>query len=211
MNFKEYLQENVIDIDVIEKIESNAVPTAYNKQSGASGSMQIHNKGVWDEIGKSLNHNWDWDKLKFHRGASRVSGNHYINVMIPRYLQAYKLPDTTEIRLAAYNWGIGNVIKAYRTYGDGWIDHMPAETINYIAKYNKMVAFQSPIKTANSSINATPISSKSSIIKYKVKLNDNLGKISKLHKKTVKSIIDANPQIKNPNLIRPGQIINIPQ
>ena len=45
---------------------------------------------------------------------------------------------------------------------------------------------------------------------YKVKKGDTLSKIAKAHKVTLKKLIAANPQIKNPDLIYPGQIINIP-
>ena len=45
---------------------------------------------------------------------------------------------------------------------------------------------------------------------YKVKKGDTLTKIAKAHKVTLKKLIAANPQIKNPDLIHPGDIINIP-
>lgn len=45
---------------------------------------------------------------------------------------------------------------------------------------------------------------------YKVKKGDTLTKIAKVHKTTLKKLIAANPQIKNPDLIHPGDIINIP-
>ena len=45
---------------------------------------------------------------------------------------------------------------------------------------------------------------------YKVKKGDTLSKIAKVHKVTLKKLIAANPQIKNPDLIHPGDIINIP-
>ena len=45
---------------------------------------------------------------------------------------------------------------------------------------------------------------------YKVKKGDTLTKIAKTHKVTLKKLINANPQIKNPDLIHPGDIITIP-
>ena len=45
---------------------------------------------------------------------------------------------------------------------------------------------------------------------YTVKKGDTLSKIAKAHKVTLKKLITANPQIKNPNLIYPGQKIIIP-
>lgn len=46
---------------------------------------------------------------------------------------------------------------------------------------------------------------------YKVAAGDNLTKIAKMYGTTVSAIMAANPQITNPNLIFPGQALNIPQ
>lgn len=208
MNFKEFLLEN-INIDAIEKIESSGGKNIHNKKSGASGSMQIHNKGVWNEIMKSLGQNWSWEKHRFDRGASRAAGNHYINIIIPRYLKSYKIPDTIEARLAAYNWGIGNVVKAYRSHKENWITALPSETKNYIEKYNALAGTLPTVIPTEPAKSVVP-QVDSTMATYKVKPNDNLDKIAKLHKKTLKTLILANPQIKNPNFIKPGQIINIP-
>ena len=45
---------------------------------------------------------------------------------------------------------------------------------------------------------------------YKVKKGDTLSKIAKANNVTLKKLIAANPQIKNPDLIHPGDIIKIP-
>ena len=45
---------------------------------------------------------------------------------------------------------------------------------------------------------------------YKVKKGDTLSKIAKANKVTLKKLIAANTQIKNPDLIHPGDIITIP-
>ena len=47
--------------------------------------------------------------------------------------------------------------------------------------------------------------------KYLVKNGDNLSKIAQQHGVDLQSLIAANPQIKNPDLIFPNQSINIPQ
>lgn len=36
--------------------------------------------------------------------------------------------------LAAYNWGIGSLLRARRTHGAAWLQHAPRETRNYVAK-----------------------------------------------------------------------------
>ena len=46
---------------------------------------------------------------------------------------------------------------------------------------------------------------------YKVKLGDNLTKIAKAYSLTLQQLLDANPKYKkNPDLIKVGQSVNIP-
>lgn len=52
-------------------------------------------------------------------------------------------------------------------------------------------------------------SSGSAAAYYTVKKGDNLSKIAKAHGITLKKIINLNPQIKNPDLIHPGQKVRI--
>lgn len=210
MNFKQFVNiTESIDINAIESIESTGNPNAVNKRSGASGSMQIHNKRVWDSIVSDMGQTFDWDKHRFHRGASRAVGNHYINVMIPKYLNIYKIPDTTETRLAAYNWGIDNLKKAYRLNPKTWQTRIPTETKNYITKYNKIAGTPIvPIKPPVSAIASAATPHSNSI--YIVKPNDVLSKIAATHKKSVNTILAANPKITDPNKIRPGDKIIIP-
>ena len=54
------------------------------------------------------------------------------SIGIPRMLNVYKIPDTGETRIGAYNWGIKPVKENYRAYGDDWVDHAPQDTQNYI-------------------------------------------------------------------------------
>ena len=49
-------------------------------------------------------------------------------------LNSYGMKDSMENRLAAYNWGIGNLKKFYAGEAD-----MPDETANYITKYMKLL------------------------------------------------------------------------
>jgi len=45
---------------------------------------------------------------------------------------------------------------------------------------------------------------------YTVQSGDNLSKIARQYGMDVRDLIASNPQLANPNLIRPGQRINIP-
>jgi putative chitinase len=44
-----------------------------------------------------------------------------------------------------------------------------------------------------------------------VRAGDTLGHIARQHGITLSALLQANPEITNPNLIRPGQIINVPE
>jgi len=55
-----------------------------------------------------------------------------------------------------------------------------------------------------------PASTPSQAGSYTVKSGDTLSAIAAAHGVSLQSLIDANPQISNPNLIYPGQNINIP-
>jgi predicted chitinase len=47
--------------------------------------------------------------------------------------------------------------------------------------------------------------------RYVVQAGDTLGHIAQQHGITLSALLQANPEITNPNLIRPGQTINIPE
>ncbi|GAH18133.1 unnamed protein product, partial [marine sediment metagenome] len=47
----------------------------------------------------------------------------------------YDIPDTVATRLGAYDWGIGNLRKAWEKYGENWSNYAPGETQDYIIKY----------------------------------------------------------------------------
>jgi len=48
-------------------------------------------------------------------------------------------------------------------------------------------------------------------ISHKVVKGDTMWKISVKYQQGLKEIVDANPQIENPNLIYPGQLVTVPQ
>ena len=55
-----------------------------------------------------------------------------------------------------------------------------------------------------------PVPSTTEYVSYTVKPNDTLSKIATKYSTTVDKILQANPQITNPNLIYPGQVLKIP-
>jgi len=54
------------------------------------------------------------------------------------------------------------------------------------------------------------VSDPGTVTKYTVKAGDTLTAIAKKYGTTVEALLKANPQIKNPDLIRVGEVINIP-
>jgi hypothetical protein len=124
---------STIDVYRIVEIESSGNPLARNRRSGARGLMQIM-EGTWNEITNRLGYDWSFNEA-YDAEKNMTIGNYYMNTEIPRLLSHFNIPDTIETRLAAYNWGIGNLNDIYKRYGEGWINHIPSETENYIKKY----------------------------------------------------------------------------
>ena len=124
-----------IDISRIIQIESSGNPKALNKRSGARGLTQVI-EGTWGESVKRMRKDWSWDDA-FDPDKNKAVGSYYMNQRIPEMLNYYNLPDTVETRIAAYNWGIGNLLKAYNKHGAKWQGAIPIETRDYIRKYQK--------------------------------------------------------------------------
>lgn len=116
-----------IDMQRIASIESSNNPKAENTQTGARGLTQIM-QPTWKEMVAKMGEDWSWDDA-LDGEKNLAVGSYYMNTEIPRLLKHYGIEDTIENRLAAYNWGIGNL----KNVG---IEKAPQETIEYIEKYN---------------------------------------------------------------------------
>lgn len=124
-----------LDFNKIIEIESSGVPTAVST-ANARGLMQIQ-KATWDECVARLGVDWGWCEAFDGKKNIKV-GIYYYNTRIPQMLRDYGLQDTIATRIAAYNWGIGNLVKCRRKYKDSWQNHLPKETKNYIKKYETL-------------------------------------------------------------------------
>jgi soluble lytic murein transglycosylase-like protein len=122
-----------IDMDKVYDIESNHNLRDISPK-GARGIGQVM-RGTWNECTVEMGVNWDYDSDSFDPQKNMRVSEYYLNVIIPRYLKHYDIPDTVETRLAAYNCGIGRLNKNYRQYGESWKQGIPQETRNYIEKY----------------------------------------------------------------------------
>lgn len=125
-----------IDIGRIVKIESGGNPQAVNIRTGARGLCQIM-RTTWADVCKKTGRKWSWN-MAFDGVKNKYIAEYYINKEIPRLIRHYKLPDSNEMRLACYNYGVGNCKKLYKKYGRGWCKHLPKETKNYILRYKEL-------------------------------------------------------------------------
>lgn len=129
-----------IDIQAIIQIESSGNTYAVS-QDNCIGLMQI-SKDVVDDFNKFSGRNRagffetpieHCTDILFNYRANIEIGTWYLTERIPQMLRHYKLENSVENILIAYNFGIGNLVK----YRKGRVC-LPTETKNYIAKYTKL-------------------------------------------------------------------------
>jgi len=131
------INKKIINIDIIAKIESSNNPNATNP-SGAKGLCQLK-QGAWSDVQA---HHPELSKYSFEKywndaDINKQFGDIYYNETLPTYLKRLKLPINLNTILAVYNFGIGNVKKLIKKYGnESWENHLPKETKDYIQKYN---------------------------------------------------------------------------
>lgn len=84
----------------------------------------------------------------------------------------------------------------YVKYYFGFIEHMPEVKVQ---QKKSVIVFNTTTKPQQKVSNKT----------YTVKKGDTMWAIAKKNKMSLKTLVAKNPQIKNPNLIYPGQKINL--
>ena len=120
-------QVPLIDLKKIVQIESSGNPLAHNSGSGAAGLAQITPIALQDWNKMNPSEQYLYNHL-FNPQVNIKIANWYFNNRIPQMLKHYNMPVTLDNVLAAYNSGIGNVIKK----------RLPKETVDYIKKYRSM-------------------------------------------------------------------------
>ena len=83
-------------------------------------------------------------------------------------------------------------------------------TVKMIDKYNAIITDTSHIEAGWKLEVPDERPGKQKFIAHTVAAGENLGKISKLYLTTVEAIVDCNPEITNPSLIRAGSIFRVP-
>ena len=134
-----FAKENVeIDMHRIMMIESSGNPNAVNKSEGSTGLYQISPITLkeWNNLKPCAPDNVCFDTKPhelFDPDINYKIANWYLNKRIPQMIKYFKLPDTIEGRLIAYNAGIGN----YKKYIEGKRS-LPPITKRYLRKYKRM-------------------------------------------------------------------------
>jgi soluble lytic murein transglycosylase-like protein len=124
-----------IDVKKIIQMESSGRPQA-ESPTGAAGLMQVM-PATWEDIASKIGQYSGFDKWKFDEKANITIGSYYMNTEIPRLLKSSGIPDTIDTRLAAYNFGVGNLKKLFQKHGKEWKSNLPTETANYLKKYHR--------------------------------------------------------------------------
>lgn len=116
-----------VDMKKIMMIESSGNPAAFNIHSRARGLFQITPICLKEWNNFHPDEQYEISRLWNVEVNTRIA-KWYMNERIPQLLNHYKLKDTIDNRLSAFNMGIGNLMNGKRF----------KETDNYIAKYRGM-------------------------------------------------------------------------
>lgn len=121
--------KSVIDLDVIAQIESSQKAGAYNARSGATGMYQITEIALKDynqQTGEAYTLRDMYDPV-----LARKVADWTFHVRYPQFFKKMQVEDSLENRIIAWNAGISHV--RYKK-------DLPAETRNYISKYQRLTA-----------------------------------------------------------------------
>lgn len=74
---------------------------------------------------------------RWHPEAKPLDPEHSIDYAARYLSQLYKQFGDWQSALAAYNWGPGNVSRAKKQHGSGWLRCAPTETRNYVSQIGR--------------------------------------------------------------------------
>jgi hypothetical protein len=119
---------HAIDMNIVKQIESSGRADAYNAKSQARGLYQITPICLqeWNNFHRKEQYT---KKDLFNPVVNEKIARWYMLVRIPQMLRHYKVADTIENRIIAWNAGISFAIKGV----------VPAETKAFICKYKGRV------------------------------------------------------------------------
>jgi hypothetical protein len=127
--------EITINLAAIETIESDGNAYAFNQRSRCYGLYQISEVCLKDF---NLAHQTDYTGQDLFIPMVNEAVAVWYFEELKRMLDYYEIPVSPAAVIAAYNWGIGNVVKWHKNGAD--FTQLPQETQNYIAKYQKLAS-----------------------------------------------------------------------
>lgn len=122
----------LVDLDRIANIESSGCRNITGRGGRSIGCHQLEHLAL-DDVNRATGRTIKLEQLKDIQ-LSYWAADQYINGIIPKYLRSYKMADTVENRIIAYNWGIGNLVRWNRE-GRRY-DRLPVITRSYLKKYS---------------------------------------------------------------------------
>ena len=128
-----------INLNAIAKIESGGNAKAFNWKTKATGIYQITPICLKDWNQEHPESPYMLADLWNARINEQIA-DWYLHVRLPQILDTLDVPVTEETLLYAFNWGPGNVRKAYRPQIGERVPKIPIETRNYVANYRRIVA-----------------------------------------------------------------------
>ncbi len=126
----------IIDMNRIVQIESSGNANAVGT-SGERGLCQIM-PVTWSDVTREMGVEWSFDEAWDPKKNLAVA-DWYLNVTLPRYLKHYDVPDTSSARVAAFNYGIGNINRLHGEHGGYWLMHTPECVQGYVMRYHRAV------------------------------------------------------------------------
>lgn len=119
-------------LTVVGKLESGMNPYTPDSPKGAEGMMQI-----MPSVARAAGVN------PYDPEQSLDYANRELGLLYKEY------HGHLNRMLAAYNWGEGNVNRDIARYGSAWQQHLPAETLNYLIRAQKMLAGMTNVHIVN--------------------------------------------------------------
>lgn len=124
-----------IQLAAIESNESNGRQfdgsgKPLRSHKGATGVMQVM-PSTGPEAARLAGLPWDRERFENDEHYNRALGQAYYRDMLRRF------DGNPLMAAAAYNAGPGRVENIIRKHGDDWVAHLPAETRDYVKKFEK--------------------------------------------------------------------------
>ena len=122
------VQASEVNLDAIKHIESAGCKNpCYGDNGKAVGQFQLH-KGAIEDYNRRFKASYSHSQALNPQVARKIA-SWYLNQEIPRLLRHYKIKDTPENRIKAWNFGAKNLAKKRK---------VPSSTRRYLKRYKQI-------------------------------------------------------------------------